>query len=65
MLALDMEFFKLILLFENAEAWDSILLRWLVHRLVVYFGHDGRMDCGWNDAVGERRVSAVSEIIEA
>ena len=30
MLALDGEFFKLVVLFENAEAWDSVLLRWLV-----------------------------------
>ena len=65
MLALDGEFFKLVVLFENAEAWDSVLLRWLVRRRVVYFGHGGRMDGRWNDAVGERRVSAVSEIIEA
>jgi hypothetical protein len=29
MLALDGEFFKLVVLFENAETWDGFLLWWV------------------------------------
>ena len=58
MLALDGEFFKLVVLLENAETWDGVLLCWLVRRGALHFGHDG----GWDD---EGRVAAESEIIEA
>jgi len=46
MLALDSEFFKLVVLLENAENLGSVLLRWLVRRRAVYFGHGGRVGGG-------------------
>jgi len=46
MLALDGEFFKLVVLFENAETWDGVFLCWLVRRRALYFGHDRRMSGG-------------------